>query len=408
VEIRNNEEIRKEFNKGIELLDKKRFTKALSIFKKIVKQTEFREVYMNMGIAYKNMNEHLKCKECFEKASDSDLPFSDGSYKKVWPLALSNMGLLAYTFEQDDAAIALHKAALASDPTYYEAIWNLSLAELRKVCSNKSDNVDLAWEYYSWRFKRNKAEALKNKKRDLMFWDFKTPYPDESLVLLVEQGIGDTIMFARWIPYLETMFKKVYVQCTLEMDYLFENACRDASETDAVFGVPIASLGKLGDIPRGDWLRDKYIPKVGGDMNIMCVWQGNPTHANDANRSTHAGYFDRLKKFGKLHSIVPRKGYETMPIVNWKETIKYLEGIDIVVTIDSSMAHLCGALGKPCLVLMALYDNDFRWGDSSMGTSNVWYDSVKVIRNEHNWEKVFDKVCRELSTWVELPTSRES
>jgi ADP-heptose:LPS heptosyltransferase len=94
-----------------------------------------------------------------------------------------------------------------------------------------------------------------------------------------------------------------------------------------------------------------------------------------------------------------------MEIVDWEATIKYLEGIDIVVTIDSSMAHLCGSLGKPCIVLMPLFDSDFRWGDSSMGTKNVWYDSVKVIRNDNNWEKVFDSVERELSAWVQLPSS---
>jgi hypothetical protein len=224
-----------------------------------------------------------------------------------------------------------------------------------------------------------------------MFWDFKTPHLTEDIVILTEQGMGDAMMFGRYLSYIKPYFRKMYVQCTPEMDYLFENTCRDANETDALYAVPMASLAKTLDyIPAGNWLASKYVEKKGGEFNVLCVWSGNKDHVNANNRDAPAGYFDRLP--GIKHSVVARKGYKQMPICDWETTIKYLEDIDLVVTVDSSMSHLCGSLGKPCIVLMPLSDTDFRWGDSSMGLSNVWYNSVKVIRNENNWDKVFATV----------------
>jgi tetratricopeptide (TPR) repeat protein len=396
----------KDFNKGIIALDKNNPEKAVILFKRLTKHLNVKEVWMNLGIAYKALNNYDKVRECFEKACNPDVPFSDGKYVDIWPLGFSNLGLLYYALEEDDLAIELYKLALRKDPVYYDAIWNLSLASLRKLCSNKPVDANLAWEYYSWRFKRTKAAALKNSKKDLVFWNFKDAYLDEDIIILTEQGMGDAMMFGRYLSLIEQKFRRVYVQCTPELDYLFKYPCRDGIDTSARFAVPIASLAKTVDyIPAGNWLSSKYVPKVGGATNIMCVWAGNSDHTNNHNRSTYPGYFDRLAKYGNLHSVVPRKGYTHMEIVDWEATIKYLEGIDIVVTIDSSMAHLCGSLGKPCIVLMPLFDSDFRWGDSSMGTKNVWYDSVKVIRNDNNWEKVFDSVERELSAWVQLPSS---
>jgi tetratricopeptide (TPR) repeat protein len=399
----------KAFNKAMDLLDKNKHEKALIILKKVVKDLNVKEVWLNMGVAYKGLNNLKKVRECFEKACDENMPLSNGKTPKIWPIAFSNLGLLYYALEEDELASQLHRLALTEDPSYYDAIWNLSLSELRQYCSNKSVDVNKAWEYYSWRFKRKNAAPLKNTKKDLIFWDFKTPYLNDSIVILSEQGMGDSIMFGRYLEIVKSKFKKVYVQCSAELDCLFEHTCRDPIETDAMFAVPMTSLAKVcSDIPAGDWLRNKYVPKVGGDVNIMCVWGGSKSHTNNLNRSTYPGYFDRFRKYGKLHSLEPRKGYELLEVKDWEATIKYLEEIDIVIAVDTSIVHLCGSLGKPCIMLMPLYDTDFRWGDSSMGTSNIWYSSVKVIRNENNWEKTFNAAEHELSTWLQLSNTRKS
>lgn len=384
----------KEFNKAMKLIDKKDFTKALIMLNKVRRQQEFKEVWLNLGVVYKGLNQLDKTKECFAKALDPNMPFSDGSFKSAWPLALTNMGLVYFALEDDETAEKWHLEALKADPLYYDAIWNLSLVKLRQYCSDKYSDLDKAWRYYTYRFQRTNAKPLTNDNPELLMWDFKSS--GSSIVVLIEQGMGDAIMFGRYLPLLRSYFDKIWVQCTPEIHYLFSdfNVCNMVSETNATHGVPMCSLGKMLDyIPNGEWLAHKYVEKErNGKLEILCIWSGSTEHINAANRNVPAGYFDKLSLYGNLHSVVKRKGYSHMGITDWEATIKYLEKIDIVVTIDSSVAHLCGSLGKPCLVIMPLLDGDFRWGDHSMGYNNKWYRTVKVIRNNMNWESAFKEV----------------
>lgn len=88
----------------------------------------------------------------------------------------------------------------------------------------------------------------------------------------------------------------------------------------------------------------------------------------------------------------PTKGFEHLPSVTWLETIAQLEKVDLVISVDTSIVHLCGSLGKPCWVLMPRLETDWRWGNSTLGFDNMWYDSVSVIRNKNNWDSVFAEV----------------
>lgn len=397
----------KEFNKAITLLDKKEYDKAIVLLNKVRRKQEFKEVWLNLGVAYKGKNNLAKVYECFDKALDPRLPMSDGTFKEHWSIAMSNLGLAYFAEEKDELSELCYRKVLEKDPLYYDAIWNLSLVKLRQYCSGKYDNLALAWTYYTYRFKRTNATQLRSDKQDLLLWDFTSVHKNESVVVLAEQGMGDNIMFGRYLSYLEQYFDKIWVQCTPDMEYIFDKylTVSNTSFADASYTVPMCSLGKILDhIPPGEWLADKYKPKTPGN-EIMCIWTGNTAHVNAHNRNAPPGWFDRLNVYGNLHSVVPRKGYTHMEVKDWKSTIEYLEGIDIVVTIDSSVAHLCGSLGKPCIVLMPLMDSDFRWGDKSMGRNNIWYKSVKVIRNDNNWEKAFAEANRELQSWIQAPTT---
>ena len=396
----------KEFNRGLRYIDDKKPLKAVAIFKRMLKVKEYKEAWLNLGVAYKWVGDYDKVRECFLKAADPKIPFSDGKYVDIYPTATINLGLPAYTFEQDDTAIQFYKHVLEKDPLNYEAIWNLSLATLRRFCSGKEEDLARAWTYYTYRFKRNGADSLKNDNPNILLWDMKTSYPEDDIIIFLEQGHGDTLMFGRYVAEVAKHFRKVFVQCIEDMDWLFTdyNVCRATSETTATFAVPMASLGKLFDhIPEGTWLKHKFTKKVpNGVLDIGCIWQGSKSHVNDRNRSAPAGYFDRLKKFGNLYTIgpgEPRKGYTHLPGKNWADTAKNLEKLDLVITIDSSVAHFCGSVGMPCLVLMPLLDCDFRWGDKTAGRNNVWYDSVEVIRNPRDWTVVFAEVEEMLKCW---------
>lgn len=384
----------KEFDKAVKYLDNGRPEKALPLLKQVLKEGEFKEVWLNLGVAYKGLNDYASVRKCFQKAADPRVPMSNLTYPRVYALAEGNLGLWNYTFEQDDAAIAQYLKILEAEPDNAETKWNLAIAQLRKYCSGKEQDLHEAWQNYNNRFSRIKADIYQNDKEGLLLWDCATSHPDKKLVVMNEQGHGDMLMFARYLKYAEKYFAEVYVHCTQEIASLYEpkyKTFRRTSDTDADYGIPMCSLGRLVDtIPDGEWLADKRIIKpADGKLDILCVWNGSKAHVNNKNRSAPAGYFDRFSKYATLWSIEKRKGYLDFPVIDWETSIKQLGSIDLVITVDTSIAHLCGSLGMPCIVLMPLLDTDFRWGDKSMGEKNLWYPSVRVVRNPNDWEQVF-------------------
>jgi len=281
--------------------------------------------------------------------------------------------------------------ALAVTPDHADTMWNLALTRLRKYCSGKDVNLQEAWSMYEYRFKRTNPFQLRVTNPNMKNWDFKSHVP--SLVVLAEQGMGDMIMFSRYFKFLENYTDKLYIQSTAEFDGLYGN---NGIDTPAEYGVPVCSLGKLLNyIPDGKWLASKYVPKVGGEFSIACNWGGSSIHVNNHYRSTDSKHFLPLAKYGKLYTIGPNgptKGFTHLPSFTWLETIRQLETVDLVISVDTSLVHICGSLGKPCWVLMPRLETDWRWGDSSIGFDNMWYDSVSVIRNKNNWDSVFAEV----------------
>jgi tetratricopeptide (TPR) repeat protein len=394
-----------EFNRGLRAIESKNYSKAALLFKKCLRAQEFKEAWLNLGVAYKWLNNYKGVKECFTKAADPRVPMSDGKYLPMYDIALNNLGLYHYGIEQDDAAIACYDEVL-SYGIHYEALWNKSIALLRKYCSGHNVDLAEAWKLYNNRFTRVNADVLRNDKPGLILWDFK-PKPGEKLVVMSEQGAGDVLMFARYLPYVASMFESIDVMCPADMASLFKyNTVRSAKESTARYGIPIASIARiLNHIPSGEWLNpDSYqgnpsiiadcSKAITGTGGYLCVWHGSTAHVNNINRQIPPGFLDKIK--GNKYSYIARKGYTKLDIVDWHTTIKQLSLVDAVITVDTSIAHLCGSLGKLCYVLMPLRDTDFRWGDSTNGLHNPWYPSVKVIRNPNDWGKVIERLNNEL------------
>jgi hypothetical protein len=156
-------------------------------------------------------------------------------------------------------------------------------------------------------------------------------------------------------------------------------------------------------------------------FKIGIIWAGNPGHPNDANRSVYLSNFRDIgnlpnvklfnfqKELGKrvyANSDVQidfAENCEDMRLVDlsqsmkdFKETSELLVGMDLIITVDTSVLHLAGALGKQTLALIP-YNPDWRWGIE--GTDNAWYSSVKLFRQEElgDWETVFEKVKGEVN-----------
>lgn len=397
-----------DYNKGTKYLEANNFVKAVQFLKRELKLNEFKELYLNLGNAYKALGEWDKAGECYLKAGDDQVAFASGRFGD-YELSWSNYGLWKYAKGDDDGAIELYAKALDKNPGLMDAIWNYASAALRKHCSRKEVDIVSAWKMYEFRFKRNNPVTID---RSVELWDGISRH--DKIVVLAEQGFGDKIMFGRYVKCLRDYCNEVVVQIPPHLDCIFDDVsvCHAAANVvpGDVVGIPICSLAaRFGHLDvEAEYLKDKFVgPVYGHDtLNVGIEWAGSVTHSNNRNRSIGVERFLQMKVPGvKLFSFKNKapKGITALNTVageSWKPTCEALAGLDLVITVDTSVAHMAATMGIPVWMMQPSVETDFRWGDDSMGEDNIWYPSLKVIRNPGSWDKVFkvvrDKLVREV------------
>lgn len=393
------------YNRGTRYLEKGNYTKALQCFKKQAVTHSFKELHLNMANAYRGLMQPNKALEMYKLANDSAIPFANGTFSENYALALNNIGLLAYACGDDETAIQHYKTALTLDPLHFDAIWNYASALLRSTnCASET-----GWKAYEYRFKRSgKAVPFDLTK---IVWDGISS--GRGICVQTEQGIGDKIMFGRYLRRLTEYFEFIDVVCHPSLDVFYSdyNVVRSVSESSANCTIGICSLAQwfFGTVDER-YLDGKFVAKEFDKkkFNVGVVWSGSTTHANNHNRSCPSYLFSGLAGYDiKLYGINPAdanaKNIENISSKDWATTASTLLGLDVVVSVDTAIVHLCGTLGVPCIMIQPTWETDFRWGKE--GDKNVWYKSVDVIHN-HGWEKSIAKVSKLLAERKKLLTVR--
>jgi hypothetical protein len=392
------------YNRGCALLNKKSYEKAIAFFKKSISILPTKEAYLNLATACRGAGRDTACYSNLVLANSRNIPFQDGTMPDSdYALALSNLGLYQFSIGNDTEAIAYYRRALELDPEYYNCAFNLSCALLRQACSGYPELFEEGWTLYTERFRKDPPVTLKLRNLQVNLWDGSQV---ESILVYAEQGYGDNLMFARYLPFLKNFAKRIFVQCDPSIKPLFCDfeTVYDGKECDATHALPIASLAHIFPMVPGNWLAGRYeTAPAGPELNIGVVWCGNPDHVNDHNRSTSMHRFHALAKYAKLHCLTPgfkgSKYINKLELNSWEDTCRAIQSMDLVICVDTSVAHLAGCLGKECWMLQPLQDTDFRWGNHNTST-NVWYDSVKVYRNPNSWDVVFENVLTDLKDRV--------
>lgn len=386
------------YQKGSKYVIKGNYDKGLIFLKRAFNGGEFKELLINTANAYKALGQWKVAEKLYVRAMDRNTPFHNAEFGE-YDLAYSNYGLLQYAQGNDDEAIKYYRKALDINPKLADAVWNYSSALLRKYCSGQEVDLSAAWDMYEFRFKRSSPVGIDS---SLPRWDEKSKV--QNLVVLSEQGFGDKIMFGRYISRLREYCDEVYVQCHPTMDSIFSDfkIVRSANEVDG-HSVPICSLARVfKDTGNGEWLRGKFEVEslgerwLGENPRVAVEWAGSPTHANNLNRSINADRFLKLRNSADLYSFrstgVP-KGIKALGSVgDWGLTASYLLDMDLLITVDTSVAHMAGSLGVKTWLLQPCFETDFRWGH---GGQSIWYPSVTVFQN-NGWDKLFIEVEREL------------
>jgi hypothetical protein len=229
------------------------------------------------------------------------------------------------------------------------------------------------------------------------------PLAGKRLLVMGEQGFGDEIQMARFVPGLKAMGAGVVLGARAPLMRLFEQldveAIVDRQQTQPAprhdYWVMAMSLPlRLGvtpqTVPAAPYLAAPEAARrqwAGFPGRIGVVWASSPTNWNAARKSMPANLLADLP--GAVDLQAPRGDFA--------DTAAIVEQLDLVITVDTAMAHLAGAMGKPCWVLLPRYGVDWRWG---LGERTCWYPSVRLYHQPDFGVWPIEAVKRDLAAFA--------
>lgn len=336
-----------------------------------------------------------------------------------------NRGNALASLGRIDAAIASYDLALQLQPEYPNAHWNRSLSLLAK------GNYERGWAEYEFRWKKPETFRRSFPKP---WWDGSS-LSGKTILLWCEQGIGDTFQFVRYAWLLKEQGATVWLECPEKIADLLAT-CRGVDKVFAEgkpidaefdFHMPLMSLPhycntKLNTVPAhvpylsvdADRVSEWRI-QLGSDakFRIGISWQGNPKHRWDPHRSIPLHWFRSLAMLDgvELYSLQKDHGLDQFdsirfPLTNlrgpldekggtFREAGAAMAALDLIITCDSALAHLAGALGLPVWISMAAL-SDWRWLRDR--DESPWYPTMRLFRQSKlgEWRPVFENMCREV------------
>ena len=246
---------------------------------------------------------------------------------------------------------------------------------------------------------------------------------DQTLLIYAEQGFGDSIQFCRFIPHIAQRYRVIFevprilskLMKTLDANITIIERGSPLPHFD--WHCPLVSLGhelgvELDDLDGQAYLRpDPNLQRQWHDSlqniphrRLGLVWAGNTKHANDRNRSVPFDQLAPLWETPNIHWISLQRdaiwhgpGTDISPqLENFEQSAAALANLDGLVTVDTAMAHLAGALGIPCWVLLP-YSPDWRWLLNR--NDSPWYNSLQLIRQPQpkDWGSVIHHLVQDLS-----------
>jgi len=338
-----------------------------------------------------------------------------------------NLGVLHYHRLELDEAIACAERALALDADFPAAHFGIAEAALLR------GDFARGWDEYEWRFKLAHVPPLMPP-TDKPQWDGSSI--DGTLLVVADQGYGDVIQFARYIPWAAARCGRLAIACSAELQpvvaqqagagLLFDHW--DQAPEFAAY-TPLSSLSRLAGtrldmIPApipyarcdnaklAHWAErlDSLVPR--GYRRIGIVWAGRRTHRNDRNRSVGLRLFEEVAEIPGIAFLSLQKGaaqseigayWGRAPLVNlgpeirdFGDTMAILECIERIVAVDTSVGHLAGAMGKEAWIMLP-YAPDWRW---LLGRDDSpWYPTVRLFRQgpARNWPDVIARIAGELA-----------
>jgi tetratricopeptide (TPR) repeat protein len=406
-------------NRGALLEDLKRFEDAVDSYDSaIALKPDDADAHINRGAALQNLGQFDQALASFDRA----IALNPGSAE-----AYSNRGVALQDMNRLGAATADFDKAIALRPEFSEASHNLA------YCLLKMGRFERGWHLHEWRKRVPKPVGNRILARPL--WLGRENILNATVFVHFEQGLGDTIQFSRYGKLLKERGAQVVMSVQEPLYPLLKQMGPDiriikGSEVPSQFdyhcplmSLPLAFGTTLQTIPcerryivADDALRKTWDGRLPPPTRkrIGFVWRGNPIHRNDHNRSIALSSLAPL--FGiDAHWVSLQK--ELVPgdatvlaafpqiagigteLQDFSDTAAVIDGLDLVIAVDTSIAHLAGAMGKPVWILLP-FNADWRW--LANRDDSPWYPSAKLYRQADigRWDGVVARVQAALQDFV--------
>lgn len=398
-------------NLGRTLLAQGRRAEAVASLEEGLRQSpDLAELHYNLGLALLGGNQFDRAIACLERAVAMRADFSEG-----W----RNLGQARLWSGDVEGAVTSFKRALSLDPNDAEAHGALGLALLT------DGNLQEGWAEYEWRWRAASYQPMRTFAGAL--WDGKPLNEGQTLLLHSEQGFGDAIQFVRYARLLAQRGQRVIVECQRELVRLFKSLegipvyARDEAlpAADAhcpMVSVPLRVGTTLENIPAevpylaaepatvARW-RERLATLPAG-LRVGLSWAGNPDRKADYTRSLTLEQLSRLSAVQGVTWISLQKGTAgkqarspgmilndfTGELADFADTAALVSNLDLIIAVDTAVAHLAGALAVPAWVLLP-WGDVWRWMRNR--SDSPWYPTLRLFRQTApgDWNSVVDEIA---------------
>jgi len=407
------------FDVGVFLHDQTRFSEAVNYFDKALEiRKNFVSALSNRGASLRELHRYDEARSSFDEAIVLDPSHA---------LAYSNRGFLLKHLSSFEEALVNYDRALRVDPDLAEANWNKGVLLLLL------GNFSSGWSYYEWRKK------TEHKTGDRLFnaplWLGSENLSGKKILVHWEQGLGDTIQFCRYIQELSQLGAHIFFCPQVSLKALLSGLDTNCQIIDVddftieidyhcpLLSLPLAFKTDLANLPTQSpyLLADPYLVQrwnvsLGlGGLKIGICWQGSSSKG-DFGRSFPLRHFNKIAQIPGIRLISLHKGDGESQLLELPkgmtvetlgdefdsgpdallDTAAVMMNCDLIITSDTGVAHLAGALGRETWLALRFVP-DWRW--MLERADSPWYPTMRLFRQqtEGDWEGVFSDIQKEIT-----------
>ncbi|HVX10534.1 MAG TPA: FkbM family methyltransferase [Pirellulales bacterium] len=402
-------------NLGSALEEVGRYEEAIDVLNESLRiKPDFAKAHNNLGIAYWYLGRFDEASKSYRRAIDLTPEMAE---------AHNNLGNVLRDQGNFDDAEACYRQAADLKPNYADPHWNQSLIWLLR------GDFERGWAEYEWRWK---LKNFKARACEQPLWDGSS-LEGKTILLAAEQGLGDTVQFIRYAPLVKARGARVLAEVQRPLRQIL-GTCPGIDELTVqgetpppfdtyttLLSLPLLLGTKLETVPAdvpyltadpalvAAW-RDEV--RSLGNYRIGIAWKGSPQNRTDRGRSLPLALFEALARVPGVTLVSLQKGIGTEQVAEvadrfrvaefgerldatagpFMDTAAIMQHLDLVVTCDSSLAHLAGALGVPVWIALMLTP-DWRWMLEREDTP--WYPTARLFRQTRvgEWPSVFDRMA---------------